>query len=284
MCLIIMQNAGALLPPSAIENGWSHNDDGAGYMFVDDSGKLVIRKPFFKLKHLLRSYRRDWAICGARSPFVIHLRYATHGVKDETNTHPHSICGGRVGLVHNGILDCEPPFGSDISDTVHFCRTVLAYRCPEHVIDEKFRDILADMIGERNKFVLLSHTRAISIVNEEQGTWDGSVWFSNHTYRTAYAPPLRLPAAYASGQSGFVPYANGTLFGTPPVRTGESLFHPPGCVCWDCDNHRNYEEEELATYAREKRSGLDFDSMDDAQWRELALERELDRAIERDTR
>jgi predicted glutamine amidotransferase len=288
MCLIIMQSAGAMLPAQAIENGWSHNDDGAGYMFVDDEGKLIIRKPFFKLKHLLRSYRSDWAICGARSPFVIHLRYATHGVKDETNTHPHSICGGKVGLVHNGVLsEFEPPFDSDISDTVHFCRTVLAYRRPEHVMDETFRDILANMIGTGNKFVLLSDTRAISIVNEKAGMWDGSNWFSNSTYRKAYDPPVRLPAAYWNGQSGFVPSGNGTLFGPPAVRAEHSAF----CVCERCPAERPFpplpddeEDGELEAYARERAAGLDWDSMDDSQWRELELERELDRAIERDTR
>lgn len=196
MCLIILNPSGEKLPQSALENGWHDNPHGAGYMFVA-GGKLVIRKPYHKLKLLLADLRADHAAHGASSPFVVHFRFATHGEKTAENCHPHPVCGGQIGLVHNGILrDFLPPFMSDHSDTVHFCRTVLAYRSAVHVIDETFRKILAEMIGTTNKFVLLIETGEVSIVNESAGTWDNGNWYSNDSYKSSRVFSCNIPARY----------------------------------------------------------------------------------------
>jgi hypothetical protein len=151
-------------------------------MFTD--GQLaIIRKPFFKLKELIAAYMKDYADYGKSSPFIVHFRYATHGGKTEENTHPHMLdCG--VGMVHNGILDgFDPPWKTDYSDTVHFCRTVLAYRNANDLVGDTMRTILERMIGNFNKFVLLHPDGRVSIINESAGQWDGSVWYSNAGYK-----------------------------------------------------------------------------------------------------
>lgn len=182
MCLIAYQpHNDKPFEKSIFDNGWDANKHGAGYMFVAD-GKLVIRKPFFKLKELRKAYRVDHAMYGEFSPFVMHFRFATHGLANETNTHPHILADGKAGLVHNGILNVELPKGCEISDTVFFCRTTLAYRQASFLTGLKCNRWLGEMIGKFNKFVIMDWRGKVSIVNESAGVWDGSRWFSNYGY------------------------------------------------------------------------------------------------------
>jgi predicted glutamine amidotransferase len=238
MCLIIFNPAGNPLPSEHLDNGWSHNSDGAGYMFADRRAKkLVIRKGFFKLKNLKTALAADHAEHGTASPFVIHFRFATHGKKNEENCHPHAVCDGQVGLAHNGVLsDFEPPFRAEYSDTVHFCRTVMAYRCAEHIVDETFRTILADMIGTGNKFVLLRETGEYSIVNETAGTWHAGNWYSNATYKTAAVERWNWKQASTAAATSALPARYRVC--------GASLFDKGGHVDpWD-EETREYLEDE----------------------------------------
>lgn len=148
------------------------------------AGKLVIRKPFYRLKDLWKAYKADHREHGATSPFVVHFRWATHGNGDVVNIHPHPICGDKVGLVHNGILNCDPPLSSGISDTVYFCRTVLAHRQPSFVLGHRCNSWLAELIGPSNKFVMMDGRGNVSIVNSTSGEWLDGCWFSNVGHRT----------------------------------------------------------------------------------------------------
>lgn len=179
MCLIVYQPKGSKsLRREDMHEHWGDNPDGAGYMFVH-KGDVVIRKPFFKFKKLWKFYQRDFDQYGQSSPFVVHFRWATHGEQDDVNTHPHVLAGSTVGLVHNGVLPFLPDKNSGISDTVHFCRTVLADRSMKQLTDPKFGKTLGLMIGLGNKLVLLDRNARVSIVNEESGEWDtDGCWYS----------------------------------------------------------------------------------------------------------
>jgi hypothetical protein len=242
MCLIIAQERGSkTLDDSALREAWQQNPHGAGYMFAFDD-EIIIRKPFWKLKELLQAYHADHKQFGRFSPFVIHFRWATHGKQCKVNTHPHRLDNGRVALVHNGILPFDPPTQSNISDTVYFCRTVLAQRPPEQLVSPAFAAILKDMIG-CNKLVLLDDAGTMSIVNESLGHWDGSDWFSNYSYR-----PSSSVAWWTIKDGGLV----------------------------------DYDDEELGEIVRKHKSETPWDELSEADWQERFLEHEMNRAIAKD--
>ena len=181
MCLIVVQYAGDIpIESDVFRNAWSSNDDGAGYMFCAND-KLIMRKPYFALAELQASYNADFAAHGHQSPFVAHFRYATHGNKDQI--HPFGIACGRIGMVHNGILDgFTPPHGSSLSDTAWFAATVLRHRDPGEILSAGFLAWIAELIGKRNKLAFLSESGQVEIVNADMGIVDGKRWYSNTSY------------------------------------------------------------------------------------------------------
>jgi len=75
--------------------------DSAGIALVDDS-KLAV----FKVKGKVDALKE--LTKGKKLPATIgiaHTRWATHGAPSHANAHPHTDAGGRIALVHNGIIE-----------------------------------------------------------------------------------------------------------------------------------------------------------------------------------
>jgi predicted glutamine amidotransferase len=218
VCLIIYQpEADEPISRETFQNSWSSNNDGAGYMFSDGK-QLVLRKPFKRLKHLIKSYERDHATFGFDSSFVVHFRFSTHGTNNVINTHPHPLADGMAGLVHNGILPVDPPSGAgDISDTVYFCRTVLSFRSVNQLMDENFHDYLENIIGMGNKLAIMDFAGNVAIVNEDMGMWDGVRWYSNGGYKKAFCRYIK-PSGYYKSEWANQCYTVPKITGTPMIQ------------------------------------------------------------------
>src|SRR5262245_34875412 len=75
--------------------------DSAG-IAVQQNGKLVVRKAAGKIRMLEEQLNGD---APAGTSGIAHTRWATHGEPSDLNAHPHGDCGGRIALVHNGIIE-----------------------------------------------------------------------------------------------------------------------------------------------------------------------------------
>lgn len=179
MCLAIYQPIGKEVPEKNLKNGFENHGDGCGIAWAAD-GKLHVWKGVGKkFEEFYEFYKTI-----KQFPCLIHFRKSTSGKIDEANCHPFLFNEGKLAAIHNGVLNIKCN-DKDFSDTYHFITLVLdplirKYNIP--VNEGSLNYLICTSIGT-DKLAVMDGKGKTYIFNEEKGTWDEGVWYSNTSFR-----------------------------------------------------------------------------------------------------
>ncbi len=106
--------------------------DSAGVAVVDD--RLAVVKRAGKLDKLVRALEAGDQPTGTVG--MGHTRWATHGQPTDANAHPHLDCGGRIAVIHNGIIENFADLRAGLEKRGHLLFSETDTECIAHLIEE----------------------------------------------------------------------------------------------------------------------------------------------------
>lgn len=67
-----------------------------------------------------------------------HTRWATHGIPNDANAHPHTDCSGKIAVVHNGIIENYADLKRHLQSRGHIFRSETDTEVIVHLIEEEY--------------------------------------------------------------------------------------------------------------------------------------------------
>ncbi|KPK03156.1 MAG: glutamine amidotransferase [Gemmatimonas sp. SG8_28] len=117
--------------------------DSAGLAVIEDRG-LIVEKVAGRIADLQ-------AHLGTRLPKgtigLAHTRWATHGIPNDSNAHPHIDCGGRLAIVHNGIIENANALREWLREKGHAFRSDTDTEVLAHLIEQFLDGSLVEAVS-----------------------------------------------------------------------------------------------------------------------------------------
>ena len=74
-----------------------------------------------------------------------HTRWATHGLPNDTNAHPHATEDGKIVIIHNGIIENYLTLKAGLQSRGHVFKSETDSEVLAHLIEEKYNQTGSDL-------------------------------------------------------------------------------------------------------------------------------------------
>ncbi len=240
--------------------------DSAGIATIDH-GKLRVRKGAGRI-HDIEATHKLSSLGGNIG--IAHTRWATHGGVTDKNAHPQTSCGGRIAVIHNGIIENYLPLKRKLQSRGHRFKSETDTEVISHLIEQEYlrtKDPVAATLAATRRLrgqyaiAVLFQDRPDVIVGARKdapliiGVGDGRMFiasdvlaFIEHTDRTIFLDNLEVAAITKDG----VKIVNAA--GRPVVRR-------PTQVAWELSDlsksdYAHYTRKEIDEQPRTVKSAV----------------------------
>ena len=130
-----------------------------------DSFGIATRESHLEIeKHKGRISEYSGAILLRGTTGIGHTRWATHGIPNDINAHPHTDCTGRIALVHNGIIENFVELKKGLVARGHTFRSETDTEVIVHLVEEQFAKTADLLSAVRDALPLLKGTYALLVI------------------------------------------------------------------------------------------------------------------------
>jgi glutamine---fructose-6-phosphate transaminase (isomerizing) len=137
--------------------------DSAGVAVLDGGQVRVVRRAG-KLNALEEALGPDTALGGVSG--IGHTRWATHGQPTDRNAHPHLDCGGRVAVIHNGIIENFYTLRAQLEAEGHRFASQTDTECVAHLVEAALNEGLAFPDAVRKALRRLEGSFALAVLHQ----------------------------------------------------------------------------------------------------------------------
>ncbi|MBN3039056.1 MAG: glutamine--fructose-6-phosphate transaminase (isomerizing) [Candidatus Omnitrophica bacterium] len=97
---------------------------------------------------------------------ISHVRWATHGIPNTSNAHPHWDCSGKIALVHNGIIENYEQLKEELIRQGHLFRSQTDTEVIVHLIGRYYKGRLEEAVRKALKQVRGAY--AIAVISKDE--------------------------------------------------------------------------------------------------------------------
>jgi glucosamine--fructose-6-phosphate aminotransferase (isomerizing) len=136
--------------------------DSAGIAVLNDKGIKVRKRPgkLNILKADLKQSPLRGRVC------LGHSRWATHGIPNEANAHPHFDCKKKLALVHNGIIENYQSLKEKLINEGHKFKSYTDTEVIAHLIEKYYNGDLEEAV--RRAVKELKGAYAIAVLHKDE--------------------------------------------------------------------------------------------------------------------